>query len=194
MGKATGMVNERTLIEQRDEARRVYKEAARNFRRFIDRDGEFLDRRKKGLKGEFLKAFDESIREFVFTVDSFDDIDVQIILFSNAFPLITVAIIAGSRAAKNHMIKVINEFNTENSEAARNAARSGKIKEMKEIKEFVFETAKKYLSENPKFAGTRNALMVQIEPDITKMSLKLGRRRTPSKSTITNYLNKCNLP
>jgi hypothetical protein len=96
-------------------------------------------------------------------------------------------------AGQNYSIKVISESLKKNSEPARIAARAKKIEDMKEIKEFTLEIARSYLAKNPNFGGSRNALMVQIKPDVDKRS-KTVRRKTTSESTITSYLKEFKLP
>jgi hypothetical protein len=122
-----------------------------------------------------------------------DDIDDQIVLLTKSLLVIVPGIMLGHLGQKEYSINLVTAFFKKNSEAARNVARKLKNDDMKEIREYSILTAKKYLIDNPEFKGTRNALMINIKPDIDKFAKKVGRQ-TASETTITSYLKKSKLP
>jgi len=187
------MANNRARIERRDDARRAYKKVAGILLKTIDERGKDFFPRDKNITNEFRKTFVEGIREFILAVDRVDDIDDQIILFRESILVLIPALMAGYSRARVYIGKNITDFRKKNSEAARSIARQIKIVDMKEIKEYSILSARNYFVNNPEFKGTRNALVVQIKPEIDKLSDKL-RGKTISGSAITKYMKDENLP
>jgi hypothetical protein len=187
------MNDDRAKIDRRDDVRRDYKEAARQFLKIVDERCVELFPRDKTLSEKIRKTTLTAVKQFISAVDRVDDLDDQIILFNDSLALIVPAIMLGLGAKSDQAIKLITEYNKKNSEAARITARQKKLDDMKQIKEFVISKAENYLSENPNFEGTRNGLMIQIRPEIDAFSKKT-RAKTISESTIRNYLTEYNLP